>query len=142
MKAGDIVRIIGAADGNHSQWDYTPGFNNEWCDGMTDDIGTSSTVRFDSNQYGVELDSGWCYPAQALEVISGPGTWEAMTEDERRQTRTVMATLGGGFVSKLAVAMQAADSENLAKLQVAFPNLPKTYGPGTVPYIQTFGDME
>ena len=141
MKAGDIVRIVGAADGNHSKWDYTPGFSNTWCDEMTDDIGTSSTVRF-VNGYGVELDSGWCYPIQALEAIPEPWMWEVLTEDERRQTRTVMAALGGGFVSKLAVAMQAADSENLAKLQVAFPNLPKTYGPGTHPWNVLFGDTK
>ena len=141
MKAGDIVRIIGAADGNHSQWDRTPGFANEWVDEMTPMVGGSMPIK-GIGRHGVMLEDGWYFPAQALEVISGPGTWGAMTEDERRQTRTVMAALGGGFVSKLAVAMQAADPENLARLQAAFPALPKTYGPGTAPYVQTFGDTK
>lgn len=141
MKAGDIVRIIGAADGNHTQWDHTPRFDNVWCAEMTDDIGTTSTVLF-VNGYGVELDSGWYFPAQALEIISEQGAWKVLTEDERLLTRTVMATYGGEFVSKLAMAMQAADSENLAKLQAAFPNLPKTYGPGTHPWNALFGDTK
>ena len=141
MEAGNIVRIIGAADGNHSQWDHTPSFDNVWCAEMTDDIGTTSTVLFVGG-YGVELDSGWYFPAQALEIIPEQGAWKVLTEDERLLTRTVMATYGGEFVSKLAMAMQAADSENLAKLQAAFPNLPKTYGPGAHPWNALFGDTK
>ena len=141
MKAGDIVRIIGAADGNHSKWDYTPGFNNEWVDEMTPMVGGSMPIK-SIDRYGVLLEDGWYFPAQALEVISVPGTWEALTDDEVVRTTETMVRHGGGFVSKLAVAMQAADSENLAKLQVAFPNLPKTYGPGTHPYTTVFGDTK
>ena len=141
MKAGDIVRIIGAADGNHSRWDHTPGFNNVWVDEMGDSIGTTSTVQLVSG-YGVELDTGWHYPAQALEVITEPGTWEVLTDADAARTLRVTHVFGGTFTKRLAAAMQAADPENLAKLQAAFPDLPKTYGPGTVPYVQTFGDME
>ena len=141
MKAGDIVRIIGAADGNHTQWDRTPGFDSEWCDGMTLMVGGSMPVK-GIDRHGVFLEDGWYFPAQALEIISEQGAWKVLTEDECLLTRTVMATYGGEFVSKLAMAMQAADSENLAKLQAAFPNLPKTYGPGTHPWNALFGDTK
>ena len=141
MKAGDIVRIIGAADGNHSQWDYTPGFSNEWVDEMTPMVGGSMPIK-SIDRYGVLLEDGWYFPAQALEVISVPGTWEALTDADAARTLRVTHFFGGTFTKRLAAAMHAADPKNLAKLQVAFPDLPKTYGPGTHPYTALFGDTK
>lgn len=54
-----------------------------------------------------------------------------MTRDQLIYTCKAMESYGGGFASKLAGAIMAADATNTARIVMAFPELIEKYGPGT-----------
>lgn len=54
-----------------------------------------------------------------------------LTRDEIAQTIGNMRTWGGGFVGALADAWSSADSINGAKIEQAFPDIVRRYGPGS-----------
>lgn len=121
FKCGDKVRVVGAIDGNHKQWDHTNLFDYLWLDKMDEFLGMKLNVLSVSPS-GVILDTGeglcWAFPPQALELA------EALDYVKIAQA---MHKYGGSFVQKLAEAILAADGVNRDKLVQAFPELVKRY---------------
>ena len=71
FKVGDVVKIVGAKDGNHSKWDDTEGFKNSWPHTMDQFIGKASEIM-DVTKFGVVLADcdGYRFPPQALELYA------------------------------------------------------------------------
>ena len=57
-----------------------------------------------------------------------------MTHDQTAIMVLAMRAYGGGFVTALARALEAADSQNRARLLAAFPDMVSAYGPGSAFY--------
>lgn len=53
-----------------------------------------------------------------------------------------MESYGGSFVQALSKAMRAADPHNYKRLQEAFPELERQYGPESSFYCETEAAME
>ena len=81
FKKGDLVKVVGASDGNNAQWDYTDGFKNVWVSEMDPLIGRTFEVE-DVGEYGVLLGTkedgvdqgeayGWSFPPAALQRVKG-----------------------------------------------------------------------
>ena len=60
-----------------------------------------------------------------------------MNETEKRNTIQAMRDYGGGFVQRLALAWEHADSENSQRIQNAFPEYMEQYGPDSAFQQQT-----
>lgn len=71
FKVGDVVKIVGAADGQHKKWNDTEGFHNVWIDAMTGYIGGVCEIE-DITLDGVTLAGcgGYKFPPQALELCT------------------------------------------------------------------------
>lgn len=52
-----------------------------------------------------------------------------MNQNEKYQTVETMRKFGGSFVAALANAYAVADSNNSARVEAAFPDYIKEYGP-------------
>lgn len=52
-----------------------------------------------------------------------------MSGDEKFYTIKAMNQFGGGFVKALAEAYMRADGSNSAKIEAAFPEIMREYGP-------------
>lgn len=71
FKVGDVVKIVGAEDGNHSKWDDTDEFKNSWPHTMDQFIGKAREIM-DVTKFGVVLADcdGYRFPPQALELYT------------------------------------------------------------------------
>ena len=71
FKVGDVVKIVGAEDGNHSKWDDTDEFKNSWPHTMDQFIGKAREIM-DVTKFGVVLADcdGYRFPPQALEIYT------------------------------------------------------------------------
>ena len=74
FKKGDLVKVVGASDGNNAQWDVTDMFQNVWVSEMDPLIGRTFEVE-DVGENGVLLDTkedgGWYFPPAALQRVKG-----------------------------------------------------------------------
>lgn len=81
FKNGDLVKVVGASDGNNDQWDYTDEFKNVWVSEMDPLIGRTFEVGY-VGEYGVLLgmkeggvdqgeDYSWYFPPAALQRVKG-----------------------------------------------------------------------
>ena len=61
-----------------------------------------------------------------------------MTNDERVYTAQAMKTYGGSFVQALGQCLYCCDSFNQARIEAAFPDYIKQYGPGSAFYQRVY----
>lgn len=83
----------------------------------------------------------------ALEVIrtadqpaSGPA-WATMTPAQRYVTVGAMVRHGRGFDADLGDLCSRASPEHLQRLICAFPEILTQFGPGSAPYLATYGTL-
>lgn len=65
-----------------------------------------------------------------------------MTHNERLVTVKAMRMYGGSFVNALSECMLRADEDNAARIEKAFPEYMKKYGPDGVMYLAAKTEMK
>lgn len=61
-----------------------------------------------------------------------------MTSDERLYTAKAMKKFGGSFVKALGECLLLADSDNVKRLEAAFPEYLEKYGSKSTMYLTVF----